>query len=206
MNGDDVNVVANRQDGDTELWGNWTYESQNAVDALRKLQYVTEVDDSTYPSVPNNREIHRTLLGAVAVGDNQAPSATGANAVWGGGWTQTLNYINGNSFDAGGAITLIKAGWHLFTYSGYISSSGGNLTRVRCMIREGAANYIIIGGADYTFASGAGATRLPYFFRGLINTTASTAYRPAYFITLSAGTALLENTRFQIQPMFFDVG
>lgn len=204
MNGDDVRVVDPRQDGDTEIWGNWTWESPNAVDAIRKLSSVTDVDDTQYYAVPNLREVHRSRMGAVCVASASAMTASGANTVFGSNWTETLNYINANSFGAGGQLQLLDTGWYMHTYSGYVTSSGGNITALTCLVREGAATYIGTGGAAYTFASAAGCTRIPYFFRGPINcAVGGTEYRPAYNLTLSAGTAVVTVARYTIEPIYF---
>lgn len=203
LSGDDVYVNEPRQDGDTEVWGNWTWESPNAVDAIKKLNSVTDIDDTQYYAVPNFREAHRSNMGAVASASAASVATGGTDNVFTAGWTETVNYINANAFGAGGNLTIADAGWYLYTYSGNIVANTGVITDFQCKTRVNAGTYSILGGAHYTFASAAGVTRVPYFLRNFINLAASDVIRPAFNCTVTGGTVTLTQARLSIEPLYF---
>lgn len=187
------------------MWGNWTWESPNAVDAIRKLSTVTDIDDTQYYSVPNFREIHRSLFGMIGTATGSAMATGGANNVFGSNWTEVSNYINSNSMGAGGQLTLADTGWYELMYSGYVTISGGVLLELQCLTRSAGVTYSAVGGAQYVFAAGAAVTKCAYHFHGFFNNAvANTEMRPAYNVTVSAGTATLTAARWQIKPLYFN--
>lgn len=198
----DVQINAPQQDGDTVIWGNWSWSSPNAVDALSKIAAVTDIDDTQYYSIPNFREIHRSNAGAFASGVGSGITTGGFN-IFGGGFTQAYNYINANSFDAGGTLTIQDTGVYLIEISGSVIATGGAITNMVGAFRVGAASYSTSGGSRVAYPAAAGVTQAPYFLKWVLTLNAAQSIRPATFATVSAGTLALDTCLWRIEPLYF---
>lgn len=202
--GDDVEVVPSRQDGNTTIFGNWSWESQNAVDGIRKIHHVTDVADSSYPSIPNFREVHRTMYGAFAFNTAGTMPTTGAFTTWANGWTAGQNYINTASFGTDGAFTCLHAGTYEVTLSGSaILTGGGGYTAMIAGYRVNSSNFSN-GASRLVLASGAACTQAPLFLKWYFVAAVNDIVRPVYFQNYSAGTSALDTLFWRIRPLFFD--
>lgn len=197
----DVQINAPQQDGDTVIWGNWSWSSPNAVDALSKIAAVTDIDDTQYYSIPNFREIHRSNYGAIAVNNAGAVGGFGAFTTY-NGWASIANYINANGFTAQGGLTIVDPGMYRITLSGSLISSGGFITNAVAGFNISGVNSSN-GGTRVAFPAAAGVTQCPYVLSWIPTINAGQTITPVVFATVSAGTLAFESVFWQIQPLYF---
>lgn len=198
---EDNNIIKPAQTGNTTFHGEITFDSVNGnnVQKTSNSILISEMNERSMLSV---REIGRFLAGAYcAAAGSVAMSATGTDQVFGAGWTGQYNYINGNSFDAGGAL-IVPAGWYILSTMGYVAASGGFLTRLRTQFRRGGATYLTGGVSDFSANAAGQVTAMPFMAKQVINLPTTDALRPAYIVSISAGSVNLIVGRFLIQPLY----
>lgn len=200
--GDNVHVNSPVQDGDTNIFGNWSWESPNAVNAIQKISAVTDIDDTQYYAVPNFREVHRSDAGAVAVNFGGTVPALTAYTTINAGWTQSFNYINANSFGASGGLTIVDAGAYEMEINGSIIATGGFITNCLAGLRIDATNSPN-GTCRISAAAAASITQAPLNLKWISTLTAGQTISPVVFVSLSAGTAAVETIFWKIKPLYF---
>lgn len=200
--GDDVIIVPPNQSGDSRIWGHWIWEgdSNECIAKINSGDYPTDVSQYV---VPNYREMHRSSLGIAGTGTGGNPTAYGSNAWWTTGtFTELYNFMSSTAMTDQGLVTIPVTGYYMFTYSGFMSSSGGSITSYQCLLRRivsGVPSFIGSGGFSMILTT----TRVNLYQRFVVFAAANEVWHPGIFVSVSAGTVTLNTMFWQVECLAY---